>query len=405
MMKKDIVMVLNYAPAPNIDKDNDRVLSIIDLLVSKGFDVELVTSDFSHGDKKPKDIAREDLDKLNYKYTMLHEPPYYKNVSIKRFLAHARLAKNVGKYLEKRKKPDLIFTVTTSTAVGYVAAKYAKKNDIPLVIDVQDLWPEAFKMIIPVKSIADVLFFREQQKANFIYRSADGIVGVSHEYVDRALKENNHINNGLSVYLGTSLDRFDSYAEQSSIVKPDSEFWVVYIGTLGTSYNIKGIIDSFVELKKKGRNDIKLKVLGDGPLKNEFVEYAKDKAVECEFLGLMPYSEMVKYIVKCDIAVNPIVSTSAASIINKVADYAAAGLPVISTLRSKEYKDLLVYYNAGYSFDNNQHQEIAQAIEKLADDSELCKTMGEGSRKLAEELFDRKKTYPSIVDMIEKLSR
>ena len=71
--------------------------------------------------------------------------------------------------------------------------------------------------------------------------------------------------------------------------------------------------------------------MGDGPLKEEFENYAEEKKVDCQFTGRLEYEKMVGLLCSCDIAVNPIKKGSAGSIINKVGDYAAAGLPVINT--------------------------------------------------------------------------
>ncbi len=35
-----------------------------------------------------------------------------------------------------------------SLDVAKVAAKYAKENNIRFIIDIQDLWPEAFRMVL-----------------------------------------------------------------------------------------------------------------------------------------------------------------------------------------------------------------------------------------------------------------
>lgn len=397
-MKKDIVLVLNYAPVPG--KGNDRIGTIIDLLLQDGHEVELITSDFWHNQKKPKEVDPEMLRALPYRYTMLHEPSYSKNVSLKRFYAHKVLARNIAGYLAQRKKPDVVFAVTTSTAVAYVAARYARKNRIPFVIDVQDLWPEAFKMVIKPAKLADLIFAGETAKANYIYQTADAVVGVSQEYVDRALSVNKKVQQGVAVYLGTSLSRFDSLARLPFDKKPDSEFWVVYIGTLGTSYNINVISDAFTILKERGLTDIKFKVLGNGPLMEQFQNYAAAKGIEVEFLGRLAYEEMVPYLVHCDVAVNPLIDTAPQSIINKVADYAAAGLPVVSTLRCQEYRHLLDRYNAGINCSNKNVAGIADAIEKLYRNPELRVEMGRNSRKAAEELFDRDKTYCEIAKMI-----
>ncbi|MGI6701989.1 MAG: glycosyltransferase family 4 protein [Christensenellales bacterium] len=401
-MAKDILILANYGPTPGT-KSNDRIITLLDLLITEGYNVELVSTSFQHSKKEQKKIDDKVLEDLPYKYTMVYEPGYPKNVSLKRFYSHHVAAKNLTKYLNDRKKPDLIFAVTTSTAFGYAAAMYAKKNNIKLVIDVRDIWPEVFKLVIKNDLIADMLFYGQKKKADAIYAQADGIVGVSQTYVDRALSVNKKVKEGLAVFLGTELNKFDKFIDKEKSLKPEEELWVVYIGTLGHSYNINDVIDAFKILKEKGLTNIKFKVLGDGPLMDSFIERARNKDIECEFLGRLPYPDMVKYITNCDIAINPIVDSSSASIINKVADYAAAGLPLINTQPSKEFKKLLMDYNAGYNCNNGDIKDIAEKIENLCKDEKLREAMGANNRKLAMEKFDRNKTYPKIITLINEI--
>ena len=144
-------------------------------------------------------------------------------------------------------------------------------------------------------------------------------------------------------------------------------------------------------------------MLGDGPLMDSFVERAKYKDIECEFLGRKPYPEMVKYITNCDVAVNPISKGASQSIINKVGDYAAAGLPVISTQENEEYRNLVNDYKIGFNVNNGKPEDIAEKIEYLYNNKKVAEDMGKNNRKLAEEKFDRDKTYPQIIELIKKL--
>ena len=399
-MKKKIVVIANFTRLP-WEKGNSRFPYIINLINKEKFDVELITSRFFHGEKKHrKDSALSE--NLDYKITLIDEPGYKRNVSIKRFLSHKIFAKNVKRYLETINKPDVIYSAIPSLDVAKVAGEYAEKNNIKFIIDIQDLWPEAFEMIFKVPILKGLIYYPMRKKADKIYSMADSIIGVSNTYVDRAGIVNKKYKHKLAVFLGTDLDYFDKSHNEHEIITFDNVFRIAYIGTLGNSYDIKCVIDAIKILKDKGINNILFEVMGSGPLKIEFEKYAKQKGVNCEFTGRLNYEEMVGYLCICDIAVNPIKKDSAASIINKVGDYAAAGIPVLNTQESIEYKKLVEDYQIGYNIENGNSEDLAEAIEYLYKNENLRKRLGENNRKLAEEKFDRKITYYKIKEIIEE---
>lgn len=108
--------------------------------------VELVTSDFDH---RAKETRRERDFALPAKVTLLPEPGYPKNICLRRLFSHWLFARRVRAYLKGREKPDAIYCAVPSLSCAYYAARYAEKNRIPFVIDVQDLWPEAFSLAVP----------------------------------------------------------------------------------------------------------------------------------------------------------------------------------------------------------------------------------------------------------------
>lgn len=396
----DIVIVSQYlGDIESFESNNSRFVYIAKLFAkSDENNVEIITSDFNH-------IKKEKFNKIGkldgVKITACHEPGYPKNVCLKRFNSHKKLSKNIKEYLEKRKKPDIIYCAIPSLAVGKIIAQYAEKNGVRFVIDIQDLWPEAFKMVFNVPIISDLIFYPMMKQANYIYSKADEIVAVSETYCNRALKVNKKTDKDLSVFLGTDLNYFDECKEKNKVEFNDDIIRIVYIGTLGHSYNIILVMKSIKLLNNKGIKNIKFIVMGDGPLKNNFEKFAKENNIDCEFTGRLKYEKMAGLLCSCDIAVNPIKKGSAGSIINKVGDYAAAGLPVINTQENLEYRNLVEKYNIGYNCENSNKQDIANKIEILIKDKKLRKELGNNNRKLAEEKFDRKKTYNQIVKIIE----
>ncbi|TYQ15976.1 UNVERIFIED_CONTAM: glycosyltransferase involved in cell wall biosynthesis [Acetivibrio alkalicellulosi] len=397
---KDIVLITNYWHFEE-EKSSSRYFTLANMIVEQDINLEIVTSNFYHGTKSHRNYSKEYLDSFRYKITLVHESGYPNNISIKRVFSHKQFSKNVIKHLKRRVKPDVLYCVIPSLDVAYQVGRYAKKNGIKFIIDIQDLWPEQYKMIFNYPLISDLIFMPFKYKANKVYALADKVVAVSQTYVDRALSVNKKCKEGLSVFLGTELSTFDSYIKTSTTIeKPEGEIWITYIGTLGYSYDLVTVIDALKLLKDKGVRGLKFVVMGYGPLKTKFEEYAKEKDIYVEFTGRLEYSKMVTLLTACDIAVNPINKGAAQSIINKHADYLAASLPIVNTQENEEIRELLSEYRAGLNCINGDHEDLADKILELYKNEKLRKEMGRNSRKLAEGKFDRTNTYPQIVNLL-----
>lgn len=398
-MKKRKIMIIAHFCDYGEENSNNRFNYIAQLLHENNMEVELVTSSFSHRDKK----QRKENKCRDYKVTLIYEPSYNKNVSLKRlFYSHNMMSRNLKKYLCECEKPDLIYCAVPSLDVPYIAGKYAKKNKIPFVLDIQDLWPEAFEMAFDIPVISSLLFRPIKSKADKVYALADEIVGVSKTYVNRGLN-GKEAAQGMSVYLGTDLQQFDEARGAINIEKKQDEKWIAYVGTLGHSYNIPLVIDALSKLKERGYENVKFKVLGDGPLSEKFKKYAREKQVDVDFLGKRSYPEMISYLCKADIAINPIVKGAPGSIINKHGDYAAAGLAIINTQESPEYRKLLEEYSCGINCGVESVDDVERAVEELLKNEILRAQMGANSRKLAEEKFNRAVTYKEIIYLLNKV--
>lgn len=405
-MKKiyDVMLIANYWHFEE-EKASSRYRTMADMLVQKGYSLEVVTSSFRHLTKKQRNIDKTYLGTLPYKVTLLYEPGYKKNISLKRVYSHSILGKNVKKYLNERKKPDIIIVSVPSLDVGDAVTKYANKNGVKVIVDIQDLWPEAFKMAINIPLVSDLLFFSMKLRANKIYSRADRIMAVSDTYLKRGLECNRRDKNGLSVYIGTDIDLVEKEKKENKVNKPDEELWLGYIGALGHSYDIKLVIDAIQKASAQRERKIVFKVMGDGVLRSEFELYAEKIGVNCDFMGFVDYGLMMTVLEKCDIAVNPIIGQSVSSIINKVSDYAIAGIPVINSQRSEEYRDLLESYNCGLNCMPGNSDDFANAIIYFIDNPDMLKIMGDNAKKLGLEKFDRQKTYPQIAELIEECGR
>lgn len=399
----DIVVLSDFCGSFN-GVGNDRFLYMADALSEKN-DVELITSDFNHSKKQHfKEVPQG----YPYKITMLHEPSYPTNVCPQRFYSHFIWGRNVKKYLENRKKPDVVYCAMPTLMAAYEAAKYCEENEIRFIVDVQDLWPEAFQMVFRVPVLSNIIFAPFHAIANGAYKRADVICAVSDTYVERALSVNNKSKKGHCVFLGTKLEDFDAnvccfdieeIGTELPAKKPD-DLWIAYCGTLGSSYDLICVFDALEIIKSKGIKTPTFIVMGDGPRREEFEQYASKKEIDVIFTGSLPYAQMCGLLCMCDITVNPIMHGAAQSIINKHADYVASGLPVLNTQECEEYRSLVENYNMGLNCKNNDAVDLAEKMMRLIKDKQLREEMGRNARRCAEERFDRARSYKEIIDLI-----
>lgn len=405
-MKKKIA-VISMGVKLNGEKGYSRFRYIGDFLSDAGYQVDLITTTFQHWEKAQRDI--DTIKKEDYKFRLkfIYEPGYRKNIDPRRIWSHHIAAKNLTKLLEQDGDYDLIYCEIPPNDVALTAAEYAKKKGIPFVPDVNDLWPEAMRMVLDIPVVSDILFYPLQRDAEKVYSLVSGIIGTSDEYRDRPLKNQKLDVPRKTVYVGNEIAEFDKGVETygPQIQKPGGEFWVSYAGTIGTSYDIRTMVLAGRELLDRGMDQIKIKILGGGPLKEELENLAKEK--ECtnvEFVGYAPYPKMAAYLAKSDILVNSFVKKAPQSIVTKIGDYLAAGKPMINTCMSPEFRQKVETDGFGINILPEDVKILTDAIMDLYKDREGCRIMGEKARKIAEEQFDRPESYKKIIELIEELT-
>jgi len=396
--RKDILIAANFT-AGRDEKINNRFNYLLKMLnADERFKAELVTSSFSHTKKRQRSQLASSDGKESITY--VHEPGYKKNVSLKRFYSHYIFGKNVTRYLEKRAKPDAVYCAVPSLSAASACIKYGSRSGVPVILDIQDLWPEAFQILIPFQAAGKLLFSPLRQTANRIYQNADQIVAVSEVYGERAREVRTSKKDKmefLTVYLGTDFEYFDQIRAKER--SPEGKCRVIYAGTIGHNYDLRMVIDAF-KLADPDNSKFEFIVMGDGPMLDDLKRYAEKHEVKVGFTGRAPYEETVAMLKSADIGINSIVKGSAVSIINKHADYAAAGLPVISTQEYGGYRELLHKYNGGLTFPAGDAGGVAEGLLTLFSDPDRRKLMGENSRRMGEEKFNRVKTYEKIVQLL-----
>jgi len=80
----------------------------------------------------------------------LYSLKYKKNVSIERIINHHILAYKFSKLAELEVQPDVVLCSYPTIELSLVATKYGKRKNVPVIIDVRDLWPDNFLDMVPM---------------------------------------------------------------------------------------------------------------------------------------------------------------------------------------------------------------------------------------------------------------
>lgn len=390
---RKIIIIAGYC---DLDTNkNNRFTSICDYLGKDQNDIELITSSFNHTRKTQKELVDTD----EYKVTYIYDIGYEKNISIKRIISILLFSYRLNKYLNTL-QPDILYCAAPPISVSQVALRFCKRHGIPMILDVQDLWPEAFEMVTNNKLLIPIYKLLYRMIDN-VYANATEVFAVSETYANR-IESVRHCGNVKTVYLGVNMKRYEDALDRFHGRK-NTRLKIVYIGTLGHSYDIPTMLYALENLFRDGYS-VDVIIVGDGPKMNEFIDLKSQlRLTAVEFVGRKPYGEMVEIIKDCDIAINPISKGSAGSVINKVCDYAAACLPVVNSQENKEYRNLLLKYDAGINVECGNSDSMCKGIQELIDDDDRRRRLSINARRMAEELFDRKKTYRELVKALENL--
>jgi len=163
--------------------------------------------------------------------------------------------------------------------------------------------------------------FINKYKTKVIYflNKAD-IITVPSKYLQNILN-NNSIK---SKYLPNIIRDDNVYFKKRENLKPI----LIVTRTLDEVYNIPLSIMAFKDLKKVVP-DAKLKIVGDGKLKNEILELVKKENIDdIEFVGRVPNSKIGEILNTADIFIN---SSNKDNMPLSLFEALACGLPVIST--------------------------------------------------------------------------
>lgn len=286
---------------------------------------------------------------------------------------------------------DLVFATSTPLTAGIpgVAARWIRRK--PFVFEVRDLWPELPKAMGVISNPIVLLGLSALEW--IIYRSSQRLVGLSPGIVEGIVRRGVNTDRVRMIPNGCDLDIFTPLVEawRPNGVS-DHDLMAVYTGTHGSANGLDAAIDAAIELEARGRNDIKLVLVGDGKLKPHLEKRARSAGLQnVLFLNLMEKNKLAGLLAGADIGMQILSNVPAfyfGTSPNKFFDYLAAGLPILVNYPGW-LSDLLCEHECGLPVVPNDPGAFADALEQAAGGRERLRQMGRRARSMAERGFNR----------------
>lgn len=298
---------------------------------------------------------------------------------------------------------DLVFATTTPLTAGIpgIVARWLTRK--AFVFEVRDLWPELPRAmgVITNPLILGAMSVLEWAS----YRSAHRLVALA-PGIARGIEARGVPAKRIAMIPnGCDLDIFSAPVEAwrpEGIAQDD--LMAVFAGTHGIANGLDAVLDAAAELKKRGRADIKLLLIGQGKLKPVLQARAASEGLDnVIFADPVNKARLAGLMAATDIGMQVLADVPAfyyGTSPNKFFDYAAAGLPVLNNYPGW-LAGLISENRCGFVVPPRDPRAFADALEAAAADREALAEMGRNSRALAEREFSRDMLAEKFADWLE----
>jgi glycosyltransferase involved in cell wall biosynthesis len=392
--------------------ENFRINSIVESLVERGIEVEVLTGKPNYPEGVISSGYRAwGCQQEQWKGATVHRVPLFPRGQNSRL----RLALNYlsfiffglvsGSWLLRKRQYDVIFVYGPSPillAIPGLFIGWMKGNK--MVIWVQDLWPESLSATGYVCNRHIISAVR--QVVRFIYRRTDLLLVQSKAFEEpvSALASGTPV-----VYYPNSVD--ESFAVQTTSPMPDvaglgNGFSVMFAGNIGSAQAVAVIVEAATLLREY--SDISFVVLGDGSSRaGMLLEVQQRGLINLHLPGRFPVETMPDFMQKASVLLVTLADQPifALTVPSKVQAYMAAGRPIIACLNGEGAR-LVMEAGAGLATPAEDARALADTILRLYRLSpvELNK-MGANGRRYYQQHFNHDRLVDQLIGHLRAVSQ
>lgn len=303
-------------------------------------------------------------------------------------------------------RPDVIYCIMPPLPLGVSAEFLGFIKRTPVVVNVQDIYPDIAIALGFLKNRWLISFFRWMER--FIYRHAEAIVVISEGFKENLLRK------GVP---SPKVHVVPNWADPDSI-RPGpkdnpfrrhlglgDQFALIYAGNLSHNSNLEPVIDAAELLREE---PFVFVIVGDGVRKPVLERKVQEKSLtNVLFLPFQPLEVYPQVLTAADMNLVTLNTQAAmASVPSKVFKIMASGTPVLAiTVEGNELHRLVTEADCGLCVPPDDPLALAEAIRYAATHPDKLKCMGANGRRYLEEHFSRQRCVKQIETILENVAR
>ena len=345
----------------------------------------------------------------NYIIKLIYVSGYRKPISFERIRHYKELAARYLKWAYQEDIPDIILCGMPSPSMCVASVEYSRKNRIPILIDVRDLWPDIFLDVVPVylKAVARLYLWPAFRRNTYIFRHATGILGITDRFTKWGLAYGHRERcpydaTFTHAYREIKLDRDQVHQEEDFLRAAGVNFnkpIACFFGSFEESYDLETLIDAARIIYHQSGISMQFVLCGDGTKMSDLKKRASN-ITNVVFLGRVKQSTIKKIMDISSIGLACYVKGATHTLSNKVIEYFCGGLAVVAS-KNAEIQEILDINQCGLIYRPHDPENLAMVLISLMSSPQVLKSMKRNARLLYERDFAAEVVYGRMADHIE----
>lgn len=316
---------------------------------------------------------------------------YSRSVSVARIVNHSQVGNAFRKQVAGLERPDVILVCMPLVELAHEAVRYGRENGIPVVVDIRDLWPDVWLEPVPafLHPLAKAVMVPWNRMLNRALRDCDAISGITDSFIDWGLRRAGRERRAADFSAPLA---YDPQQIQPDELQAASAYWddldvpasgtfiACFFGILANRTGVELLVEAARLIPPERRDRIRIVIAGEGDAAAKLRERGRglDHVI---FPGWIDLPKITALQARASVGLISYPNTPdfVANVPNKVPEYLAGGLAVVSTLEG-EVRAILEREGAGVHVEERTPEAIARALIALADNPARLVELKRGAR-------------------------